>query len=377
MIKYESIINKYLYNMSDVEDIINTIGSNNYYGDNCTREKVSVVLEKLEKFISNIKIERENAIVGRKETEEEAREYFGEDFINQFNALMTRIDKEQAIMAIHGTNPANCPSIMEEGLKYKSPALTSTAVLQQMNYGKKDIEYDEFTELLNWPHKEYKGLVLVAVPYESFYKEGLWNHYQESENSYYGEQDYKIDPEFIVGYIDVENKKIIENPKYNRDHDYSGLEHDFELFREKKGMTNERLIEEITEVESEFRNTTYDYSYEPKENLEEDVENLPYTIEELIGTFNSVRYGFPDGMSEERYKSLMEELDYKMDMFHRCLPLLKTEVEVNESRRELEDMFNSSETATSNNEDFDLIWDDDSLWDVGDEFDKDEYNKFL
>ena len=51
-------------------------------------------------------------------------------------------------------------------------------------------------------------IVIVAVPYECCYKEGLWRKYQNTDSAAYGGQDYKIDSDFIVGYIDVENKNI-------------------------------------------------------------------------------------------------------------------------------------------------------------------------
>ena len=209
MIKYETTVNKYLYDTDEVNDIIDTIQSSNYYNlDNCTQEKVEVLVNKINSFINNINVVQEDIVAERKETEEEAREYFGEDFINQLNEFFTDLDKQKTIIAIHGTSPDLCPNICDEGLRYKSPNLTSTAVTQHMEYGQRDMIVSNFSELLNWPHREYKGLVIIAIPYESFYKEGLWDHYQEG-NSY--SYDYRINPDFIAGYIDVENKTDIEN----------------------------------------------------------------------------------------------------------------------------------------------------------------------
>ena len=85
-----------------------------------------------------------------------------------------------------------------------------------MAYGQADICYNDYEGLLNRKHREYKGLVVIAVPYECFYKEGLWKKFQDTDSAIYGGEDYRIDPDFIVGYIDVYNKDIVLNPKYNR-----------------------------------------------------------------------------------------------------------------------------------------------------------------
>ena len=77
--------------------------------------------------------------------------------------------------------------------------------------------------------------MIVAVPYECCYKEGLWRKYQNTDSAAYGGQDYKIDSDFIVGYIDVENKNIVLNPKYNRQHNYGDYLRDNDMFRELLG----------------------------------------------------------------------------------------------------------------------------------------------
>ena len=211
MITYETTENKYIYRSSDVESIINYVTAKNKY-TSYTVEYLNGNISLINQFLVNIEPKEENVIKTRHETEEEAREYFGEEFINTFDNLMTKHDKEQTIIALHGTNPLLCESICENGLYYKSPSLDSTAVKQEMALGQHDIKYKKYEQLLNWGHKDYKGLIILAIPYECFYKEGLWNHFQETNSSAYGGQDYKIDPDFIVGYIDVNSKKIVLNP---------------------------------------------------------------------------------------------------------------------------------------------------------------------
>lgn len=64
-------------------------------------------------------------------------------FINTFDNLLTKLDKEQTIVALHGTSVSTCPEICKTGLKYKNPTLNSTALSQTMAYGQHDIHYSE------------------------------------------------------------------------------------------------------------------------------------------------------------------------------------------------------------------------------------------
>ena len=273
MIRYETKENKYYYNEKDLENILNTIKSIDFYNpNNCTQEKVNSVIEIINVFLKNIKTEEISVIKEKHETEEQAREYFGEDFINKFDKLMTVLDKQQTIVALHGTDLINCSSISENGLLYKSPDLHSTAILQETEYGKKDINYLNYETLLNWPHKQYKGIVIIAVPYECFYKEGLWNHFQKKDND---SREYKIDPDFIVGYIDVNNKSIIMNKKYNRVHNYTNYVRDKEFSTVKNGISNETAIKEAQKNMLEIQKITTNNSYT---TFNDDIEDLPNLI---------------------------------------------------------------------------------------------------
>ena len=138
-----------------------------------TQESVLSLLDVIDQFLSGIQEEERTVIKERHETEEEAREYFGQDFIDQFDSLLTRLDQEETLLAIHGTTPNSCESIMQEGLQYRSPGILSTAVIQDMAYGTEEMHYDQYETLLNWPHRLYQGLVLIAIPYECYYSEGL------------------------------------------------------------------------------------------------------------------------------------------------------------------------------------------------------------
>ena len=385
MIKYTDIVNKYYYNVQDIDNILDLIKGNDYYAY-CTQEKVSEFVKLVDKFLSDIKVTKEKEILERHETEEEAREYFGKEFIEKFDKILTVLDKQQTVVAIHGTSPDNCLNICNEGLKNKTPSLSSTAVLQDMAYGNEEMHYKNYEELLNWPHKNYKGLIIVAIPYECSYKEGLWNHFQDAQTSYFGAQNYKIDPDFIAGYIDVDNKEIIINPKYNRKHNYSNYVKDEDIFREDKNLDNNKaaaeLLEDFSTSEKSGKNTIIngDVSSEKEQNnLEIDIERIPLHIESVGEELTSLKLGFPGVMDEKRYKSLLEDLSIDFDVIKRSVPLLKTDEQLKELKAK--NSFNFDDTSVGINEkenDYDFSiddeWDDDFEWNDDFEHDTDIYS---
>ena len=380
MIKYNAVQNRYLYRTDDIDKILDIIQNGRFYNsDYCTQENVSTLVKAVGEFMTHIEVIQENVVLERHETEEEAREYFGEDFISKFDQLITELDRQETIVAIHGTREEVCPMICEKGLQYRSPSLSSTAVLQDMAWGQNEMHYDNYESLLNWGHKNYKGLVILAIPYECYYKEGLWNKFQDTNSSAYGGQDYRIDPDFVVGYIDVTQKKIVLNPKYNRQHNYEGYEKDYELFREQLDMDNNKIKQEMIKIE-ELLKQELDYNQEKlkEESKKEqfDISRIPYVIEDLIGTFNSIKLGFPDGMTEERYKYFLEQLSYGFNDVVESIPLLKTNDQVRKEKEEKFSMFNddsktiNSAEQASDFEDFD--WGEDFDWET-----QTDQNKFI
>ena len=129
MIEYEGTKKVYRYNCDYLNNIIEMLESHAFDDAyNVTQEQVKDLIDKLNRFISNISVSEEKTILKRHETEEEAREYFGMDFILQLNQLFTRLDEECTIVSIHGTDPSLCQSICDVGLLYKMPSLSATAV---------------------------------------------------------------------------------------------------------------------------------------------------------------------------------------------------------------------------------------------------------
>lgn len=374
MIKYEALVNKYYYNSENLDNVIKLLKDTDYY-ENCSRENVSLLVESVNKFLDDIKVQKENVILERHETEAEARAYFGEEFINKFDKLLTELDQQQTIVALHGTTPDSCPKICEEGLKYAYPTLHSTAISQSMAYGEGDMHYNKYEGLLNWKHKNYKGLVMIAVPYECYYKEGLWNHYQATDRGMIYSQDYKINPDFVAGYIDVNDKKIVVNPKYNRNHDYTGLVEDMDIYRENKELNNDKVASIMRTSKEELQSSVPTNVEEKKKQEEEiDIQKVPEYIENLNYTFNSIKIGYPDAMNEEKYKEILSDLSKGLTKVTKALPLLKTEEEL---KKTTEPISPSLSTVQSTN-DFvfdDNFFDDDMEWE--DESSMQQENKKL
>ena len=364
MIKYEGIENTYMFDKQILENIIRMIDPNQYYKGNgygCTQENVSILVNEVNLFIDTITPVEKNVILEREETEEEAREYFGTDFVKNFDRLMTVLDKQQTVIALHGTNISNCHLICENGLKYKNPSLYGTTVRLNMAYGKEDMHYDDYAGLLNWKHGKYdknKGIVILAIPYECYYKEGLWNHYKETKTDSVGEQDYKINPDFVVGYLDIENKKFIYNPKYNRQHNYQGYEKDSDIFKENKSMTNElyaQIASNIKELEAN-KNLTEDNN---EKQIKVEPDDIFRLIELMRSAFSSVVNGSPNGMNEEAYEKFLEELVNSFKLVVQILPLLKTNEQVRLEKEEEEkrwSQFRENSNSTIN----DPAW---AMWD--------------
>ncbi len=363
MIKYNAVQNRYLYRVDDIDKILDIIQNGRFYSENyCTQENVSSIVKAVGEFMAHIEVVPVNVVLERQETETEAREYFGEEFISKFDQLITDLDRQETIVAIHGTREEVCPMICEEGLKYKSPSLSSTAAQQGMAWGQHEIHYDNYKSLLNWEHKNYKGLVILAIPYECLYKEGLWNKFQDTNLSSYGVQDYKIDPDFVVGYIDVTQKQIVLNPKYNRQHNYEGYVKDSELFKEKLDMDNNKIKKAM--IESDAR-LNQELAYHQEKSEEEpkkeqfDISRIPFVIDDLAMTFNSIKMGFPEGMNEKRYKHFLKELSYGFNDVAEAVPFLKTNDQVRKENEEEFSVFNddskiiNSEDQASVFEDFD------------------------
>jgi len=236
-----------------------------------------------------------------------------------------------------------------------------------MAYGQHDIHYSDYTTLLNWQHRNYKGLVIVAIPYECYYKEGLWNHSQITNSSFYGGQDYRIDPDFIVGYIDVNNKKIVLNSKYNRHHNYEGYVKDSELFREIKDMNNDKFAKYVIEFEKSFEESSDNLKEYPtsEDSIRITPREVPYYIENLTALFNSIKDNSSESLTEDVYRHLLKQLSTNLNIIASAIPLLKTDEQVAKEEEAKKAIF--IDNNLNDSDDDELDWENISEWDFSED----------
>ena len=77
----------------------------------------------------------------------------------------------------------------------------------------------------------------------------------------------------------------------------------------------------------------------------------------MLGMFNSIKYGFPNGMSEQKYKDLLGELAINFKYIQDALPELKTNEQVKQEREEENRRFEEQYKNNSAKTDSDWDWD--------------------
>ena len=85
-----------------------------------------------------------------------------------------------------------------------------------------------------------------------------------------------------------------------------------------------------------------------------DISQVPAFIEDMLGMFNSIKGGYPNGMTEERYKYFLGELASNFKLIQEVLPQLKTNEQVKLDKEEEERKWNEyCQTFCSNDSDLD------------------------
>ena len=324
MIEYDGIEKIYSYNKEIVAEINRKLSKIEYRDISlCTQERIKELIANINSFFDSAKLIERTARLERKETPEEAREYFGEQFVKQFTDLLTTLDKQDTNIFLHGTNTENCESICEKGLKSQLPNLVSTSIQVEK-------DFNDYVMLRNWPHKRLCGIVILAIPYECYYREGIWTKVDDKVSEL-NRLDYKITPDFIVGYIDVIKKALILNPQYNRNHNYNGNLPDAGIFSEISDMDNERFREM---KEKNLASATEEGMYtenqiNEEESNEEDkleLDAFPQLMQNLQEEFAGRDYY--DSMDEEQYKSFSERVTANLKILQKFMPFLKTDAQL-------------------------------------------------
>ena len=132
-----------------------------------------------------------------------AEEYFGTDFVKRIYDMFEKAEQEGKFVFIHGTHSLDdAINIALNGLECDYPELLYTADL--MNKNDKLL----FDKLKNWPHWDLKYLLTICVP-KSSGKGGtpIWTEDLDGL--------FHLSPHFINKIIDVKEKSIMQNPKYD------------------------------------------------------------------------------------------------------------------------------------------------------------------
>jgi hypothetical protein len=324
MIEYDGIEKIYSYNKEIVAEINRKLSKIEYRDISlCTQERIKELIANINFFFDSTKLIERKARLKRYETPEEAREYFGEQFIKQFTDLLNTLDKQDTSVFLHGTGTENCPSICENGLKSQLPNLLTTSLPVEKNFR-------GYVTLRNWPHRGLEGIVILAIPYECYYREGIWTEVSDKVSDF-DRYDYKITPDFIAGYIDVNQRSLILNSKYNRNHNYDGNLPDAGIFSEISDMDNERFREM---KEKNLASATEEGMYtenqiNEEESNEEDkleLDAFPQLMQNLQEEFAGRDYY--DSMDEEQYKSFSERVTSKLKILQKFMPFLKTDAQL-------------------------------------------------
>ena len=303
--KFETV--EHIYDTDLVKEALYYIEQGFYNRGKVSKEVVSRILSTASQVLDSLKKQPITIDTIVNETEDVAREYFGDDFIAQFGEIRKRLAEQNATLFVHGTDVEIANKVMQTGLKARSPSITSTAV-RQAGYEEKK-EYDKFSTLLNWPHRDYKGLVLIAVPNECLSTLGeakpIWEYIPTADGDVEtsSTRKYAIKPEYVVGIIDVLKKQIIENPTYTNEHSYDGLILDDSASSTitKKGIKSNNNTLDSIEDESQLYNTKVDNSNDL--SPESEVEGL---VEEIYRFYNWIL------TAEENESPIVEAKGHKL-----------------------------------------------------------------
>lgn len=212
---------------------------------------LELLIEKTRSFINNIQVYDGTITSYKRESEQDSRNYFGENFIKQFEYIKKIIEQSNCQLLIHGTNPKLLDSIALNGL-YLVSNLNSTTYTCGL-----DDNYI-YSKLLNWQHHNLKGLVLIAIPNECLTNENRKPLLNVNNNDD-GNPKYLLKPEFIIGVIDVTKKEILLNPVYNRNHDYKTID-----------ITDEDVINPMFNTEEELENMKIESNTNINQNRQDD-----------------------------------------------------------------------------------------------------------
>lgn len=215
---------------------------------NLTAERCYIARELFKSVLDSVTITKEERTERIRETEEQAKAYFGEEFVEKLQSIINYCGENNLALQLHGTSEDYIPEILNNGLSCHKNDIAYTS----LSADRKNL----YSDLLNWPHGEYKGIILLALPKECI---GITGHGEQPiwNDSTIWANGYELAPEFILGALDIENKSIIMNNAFTKDHDYSKFRlRDLEIDDMEHSNTVESIVpwelpnpEDLTSIE--------------------------------------------------------------------------------------------------------------------------------
>ncbi|MDD5317163.1 MAG: hypothetical protein PHF51_00340 [Candidatus ainarchaeum sp.] len=125
----------------------------------------------------------------------------------------------------HGTVREAAESALKSGLRAKIPSLETTTVFLVDKEKRESGTTAGYAELLNWPHKGLKAVVVIKIPKEATSRERrknnrrsldehLWIHGHEKDTA--DSANWVLPPKYIAGYVDVERLRFVKNPLFEQ-----------------------------------------------------------------------------------------------------------------------------------------------------------------
>ena len=131
---------------------------------------------------------------------------------------------------------------------------------------------------------------------------------------------------------------------------------DYDVFREQKNMDNnsfrQLLIESKQKIAESAPIVTANDEFKEQKI---DVLKVPSFVEDMLGMFRSIKYCFPNGMSENGYRSLLGEMANNFKYIQDALPRLKTNEQVKLEKEEEEKIWLEKYSAEGYS-DLDDLW---------------------
>lgn len=338
---------EHIYDTDLVKEALYYIEQGYYDRGEVSKEVISRIANTASQVLSTVKKQPITIDTEVSETEDVAREYFGDDFIAQFEEIRKRLAEQNATLYIHGTDMEIANMAMQTGFEAKNPSITSTAVCQT-SY-EETPEYSEFSKMLNWPHRDYKGLVLISVPNECLSVQGeaqpIWEHRPtpEGEVKTSFTREYAIKPEYIVSVIDVLEKRITENPAYTNEHSYDGLVLDDLV--SSLNMQKDAKHKDTSKPNIENDSLLYDRSVDTP-SVESPETEAEHSVEEIYRFYNWIL------AVEERGSPIVEARGHKLPSFQ-YVDGTKTEKEIVEYISRLTQLVPSLKTIVTDDKEID------------------------